>query len=265
MDLSWIEISSPALAFNLSEIRRAAGPEAIISPCVKANAYGHGLEQTGRILSCSGADWLSVNSLEEARKLREGGISCPILVIGLIAKQDLPQVLDLGLRIFLYDKERAEILSSLAHGQKIPVHLKIDTGMHRQGVLCEKALDFVRFLQSLPGIEIEGLATHFATSDQPNQPQYYLEQLRKFKIMAEEIESFLGKKLITHCDKTASLFLNPEERFSLVRPGLATYGYFPNPETRQACEGLGFFLKPALTFKTRVEFLKDIPEGCLVG
>ena len=239
----------------------------MIAPCVKANAYGHGLTETGKIFLENGADWLCVNSLLEAEKLRTAGINCPILIIGIVFDFELEKIIDLDLRFFLHDFNLAINLSEIGQRKnKIAnVHVKIDTGMHRHGVLADQAANFVKKIIALPNVNLEGVATHFATSDEPLNPSYFESQLKSFKDALEKIKSLTDKKLIVHCDKSASVLLANNDFVDLVRPGIASYGYYPGKDVKKICEDQGLILKPGLAFKTRISNIKTLPADSFVG
>ncbi|MEK7072461.1 MAG: alanine racemase [Patescibacteria group bacterium] len=266
-DLAWIEISKDDLIRNIKTIRQIVGDKIIISPCIKANAYGHGLVETAKIFISAGVEWLSVNSIEEAEKIRRAGINQPILVMGYITEYELEKVFDLDLKLFISNLEYAEKLSAIgkAKNKTAKVHLKIDTGMNRHGVLIEEAEDLAKKINNLPYIKIEGLATHFATSDDPSNPVYFNQQLEKFTAITTKIKKIVDYDLIVHCDKSASILLSRYEAGNLIRPGIATYGYYSSNDVAELSKAKNIILKPALTFKTRIGQIKNIPENSFVG
>ena len=266
-DLAWLEIKKENLSANLQTLKKLAGENVLIAPCVKANAYGHGLIETGRIFIEAGVDWLSVNSLEEAGQLREVGLNQPILVIGYVAANELEKILDLDLKLFVSNWDYAQKLSELGteKNKTALIHLKIDTGMHRHGVLMAEAEGLVKKIKNLPNVKVEGLATHFATSDEPLSPAYFNQQLENFKEITTKIKNIVGDNLIVHCDKSASLLLYRHGLANLVRPGLAAYGYYPGSDTKKLCQEKNIILKPALSFKTKVGQIKEVPADSYVG
>src|SRR3989344_4485117 len=191
-DLIWIEVSKNAIINNLKQLRKIVGEDVVLSVAVKANAYGHGIKEISRQLVKNGADWLAVNSIEEAEVLRNDGIKKPILIMGFVQKKDLAKVVDLNARVFLYDVSTAEELSEIAlkKGKKTNVHIKVDTGLSRLGVLPYDVLFFANELKKMKGIHIEGIATHFATSDDGNDKGRFRAQLASFR----NIASALSKK-----------------------------------------------------------------------
>ena len=148
-DLIWIEVSKKALQHNLKTLRRVIGKKIILAPTVKANAYGHGLAETARLILKYGADRLCVNSLEEAEILRQVGIRAPLLIIGYAQTRDLGRVIKTGAALFVYKRETVSGLARLAlkAKKKISVHIKVDTGMSRQGIKSAELLSFIRFIK----------------------------------------------------------------------------------------------------------------------
>ncbi len=265
-NLVWIEISKNALASNIKSIRRLVGKKVLVAPCVKANAYGHGLVETSRLFLKAGADWLCVNSIDETATLRHARIKKPILIIGYVQKNDLKSVLRLDTRLFIYDLERAGILSRMgkAAKKKIRVHLKIDTGMGRQGIMPEEVINFCKKLKTMPGIIVEGVATHFANSSDPKD-SYFEKQLKIFEHAVMEVKKIIGDNLIVHADKSGPTIAHPESHFDLVRPGLISYGYYPSPVMEKICEQKKINLLPSLTLKTKVAHIRIIPKGRYIG
>lgn len=266
-DLAWLEIKKDNLISNIKILKKLAGKNVLMSPCIKANAYGHGLIETAKIFVSAGSDWLAVNSLEEAEKVRRAGISQPLLVLGYVPKQEMTKIFALDLRIFINDFASAQQLEKLGQkqNQTARIHIKIDTGMHRHGVLMDDAIDLIKKIKKLPHIKIEGLATHFATSDEPLKPDYFNKQQKNFETVTAKIKNLLADELIIHADKSASLLLGRHPWTNLVRPGLSAYGYYPGQDVAKLAQAKNIFLKPTLTFKTRIGQIKKIPAGSFVG
>lgn len=258
--LSWIEVQESALIHNLGLMRRLVGPEVVLAPCVKGNGYGHGILQASRILKQAGADWVCVSSVAEAEALRKGKVRGPILVIGFIPKEDLQKVLSLNLKIFVYNLETAVALSALARkfGKVAAVHLKLDSGMGRQGILPEDFTVFAAKMKTLPGLRIEGIATHFANADDPSDRNFFNEQLGIFSRFAPLFP-------LPHAANSAALLLNRKSHYKLVRPGLAVYGCYPSRKVRAICLKRGLKLKPALSLKTKIAQIKTVPKGGYIG
>ena len=265
-ELTWVEISRQALESNIKQFRNLIGNDVLMCPCVKANAYGHGLVETAKIFLESGADWLSVNALYEAEKLREAGIECPIYVMGYIGLDNLAKAAELELRMVVYNKETIEKLGEI--GKAVKVHIKVETGNNRQGVLLEDLLDFANLIKGFENIEIEGMATHFANIEDTTDHSYAEKQLAKFKEAAELLANAGFSVPIKHCANSAATILFKKTYFNMVRTGIANYGMWPSNETYVSYLkeiGDGFELKPAFTWKTKIAQIKTIKAGEYIG
>ncbi len=269
MQLSWIEISRKALIHNLKSFRKLVGKNVILAPAVKANAYGHGLIECGKILEENGADYLCVNALFEAEKLRRAGVKLPILILGYTPLSDLDAVMKLkDVEIIVYNLDTLrEIRKSKIENRKIGVHLKIETGNHRQGVRLEDIKEFAQIVKKSKNIELRGVSTHFANLEDRINHQYALYQLKKFKKAIHILEVEGLTPYYRHCANTAATILLPEAYFNFVRVGIGIYGLWPSDKTLKAAErsGIDIELKPVMTWKTVVAQIKDVPKGSLVG
>ena len=269
-ELTWVEISRSALENNIREFRRIIGPKTILCPCVKANAYGHGLVKTARIFLSAGADWLSVNALFEARMLRNSGITSPLYVLGYIPPEGLREALELDCRLVVIDKEhvRAIARAAKAAGRPARVHIKVETGSNRMGVRLDGLVEFARFIQKQKLVEIEGLATHFANIEDTTDHSFAELQLRRFIEASGLLKSAGIGVQIRHCANSAATILFPQTHFEMVRLGIAGYGMWPSNETYVSFvkeRKNNFHLAPAFTWKTRIAQLKTVPAGEFVG
>lgn len=263
----WIEIDKKNLQNNIKTLRQAVGERVILTPCIKSNAYGHGLFGVADILCRSGADWLAVNSLFEAVELRRKGIKKPIIVLGYVLLSELREIINNDLKILVYNLETAQKLSELAKQQDkiVDVHIKVDTGMGRQGVLVEEAEEFIRKLLGFGGLNLEGIATHYANSNEPENPAYFNKQLDRFIALLKDLQLKNIRPKIAHSANSAATFLKKEAWFDLVRPGLSVYGYYSSKATREECLKKNLILKPVLTLKTKVAMVKTLKKGEGVG
>lgn len=168
----WAEVDLAAIAHNMREIRRITAPEAEIIAVVKANAYGHGTIEVSKTVLANGADRLAVATTAEGIALRRAGFDVPILVLGLIAIEQVPEVIAYNLTQTICTMELAESLSRVATrwGKTVKVHVKIDTGMGRIGLPPEQAKEFIKKVSCLPHLEVEGIFTHFAVADEADKP-----------------------------------------------------------------------------------------------
>ncbi len=262
-DLTWIEISKSKLKHNIQTIHSLIGSRVLLMPCIKANAYGHGIREMAHLFIENGADWLTVHSIKEAEVLRKAGITQPILVMGYIQKSDLIKVNTLDVRVFISDFSTAETLSQIAQktDKQIPIHVKVDTGMSRLGVLDSQAKDFIIKVKGLKGLIIEGLVTHFATVDDFDNREEFKQQFDRFQSLLQELKNEKIQIPLIHCANSSAILLHPETYFDMVRPGLALYGYYDNKKIEEYCHQKNINLLPILTFKTKVALVKEIPAG----
>ena len=266
-NLIWIEVSKNAVINNLKQLREIVGEDVVLSVAVKANAYGHGIKEISRLLVKNGADWLAVNSIEEAEVLRNDGIKKPILIMGFVQKKDLAKVIDLNARVFLYDASTAEELSEIAlkKGKKTNVHIKADTGLSRLGVLSYDVLFFANELKKMKGIRIEGIATHFATSDDGNDKGRFRAQLASFRNIASALSKKGIKNLMKNGSNSAAAVICGGLGFNILRTGIAVYGYHSSEYVKNHCEKNKIKFIPALSLKTKVAQVKEIRKGICVS
>jgi len=268
--LVWVELERSAPDHNLRELRRCAAPGIKMCAVVKSNAYGHGVVPMVRLLDS--ADWFGVNSLEEGLELRGLGEKRPVLVLGHVPLSALGEAVAHDLDLTLYNLESLEALARLDReqrkGRPIRVHLKVETGTGRQGVLPEGIEGFARRLRGLDGAELAGVSTHFANIEDTLNHGYAERQMAQFQ-RAREILKGLGlEPPLVHTASTAAGILFPETHHTLVRAGIGIYGLWPSRETYLSAL-LGHRpvpeLKPVLSWKTRIAQLKTLPEGSFVG
>jgi len=265
--LVWIELDSDAPDHNLQELRRCAKQDVLFCAIVKSNAYGHGVSQMIRLLQS--ADWFAVNSLEEGIELRELGVEKPILLLGHVPIAHLEDAVHADLRLTVYNRETIEALSRIETADTpVKVHVKVETGTARQGVLPEEVLDFVHFIQKNRGIQLEGISTHFANIEDTLNHEYAEKQLATFKEVLEVLRKDGVKPPIVHTACTAASILFPETHYSMLRAGIGLYGLWPSRETYlSALMGKLYVpkLRSILTWKTRIVQIKKLREGSYVG
>jgi alanine racemase len=268
--LQWIEIDRSALKNNIQQFRFLIGDSRKMTVVVKSNAYGHGLLEISRLASEFGADWLGVNSLEEARAIRGSGIDLPIILLGYVPLTDLEEAVENDLRQTVYNMETIEELAKITSTLKknVYLHIKTETGVYRQGIKGEDLLPFVKRIREYPYLRIEGLSMHFANIEDTTDHSYAQRQLEKFM----EYVDLLGQNDINipvkHVACSAAAILFPETFFDMVRVGIGIYGLWPSKETYLSCiqeEREPVNIKPVLTWKTRVVQIKDVPDGAFIG
>ncbi len=268
--LVWVELERGAPDHNLRELRRCAAPGVKMCAVVKSNAYGHGVAPMVRLLES--ADWFAVNSLEEGLEIRALGEKRPVLVLGHVPLSALGEAVAHDLDLTLYNLESLEALARLDRerlgGRPIRVHLKVETGTGRQGVLPGELEDFARRLRALPGAELDGVSTHFANIEDTLNHGYAERQIAQFQQARGLLKTLGLEPSLVHTASTAAGILFPETHHGLVRAGIGVYGLWPSRETYLSAL-LGHRpmpqLKPVLSWKTRIAQLKTLPEGSFVG
>lgn len=258
---TWAEVNLTNIVHNLNEIRRRVAPGVKILPAVKANAYGHGAVEVSQALAEAGADMFGVAAVSEGVELREAGIAQPILMFGCVLPDLIETALSNALALTVCDVTLAQAISATAQklDVKVSVHIKVDTGMGRIGVCCEKAMDLIRSVLALPNLSFDGIWTHFPTADEKD-PGFAREQIARFD---QIIQSMRGEHIpvpARHAANSGAIAQLPSAHMDLVRPGLSLYGYHPTDDMR-----LDLDLRPAMTLKTRVSFLKNLPAGASVS
>jgi len=265
----WVEISAGSLARNLAGIRGLMSRDALLVAVVKANAYGHGVDQVAPVAAAH-ADWLAVHSAEEARHLRQLGLKAPILIMGFVAPDELRD-LDREVHVTVSSPEVLGWLGDYRRrtGIGLPVHLKVETGTNRQGVAIGELGGLVR-TASKKDLEVVGLASHFANIEDTLEHDFARQQLESFRRALVEVEGALGHApQFVHASCSAAALLFRETDFSMVRVGISMYGHWPSRETQLSWilehgrDGLP--LRPVLSWKSVVGQLKDVRQGETVG
>lgn len=259
---TWAEIDLAAFADNLRAVKEFVGPRVKVMAVVKANAYGHGAVRLAQVAAANGADQLAVATLDEAVTLREAGLKLPILVLGTsIPGEGAEVAVELGIAQALCTVELAEALSAAARrrGKEALVHLKIDTGMSRIGVRPHEAVPFMERVSQLPGLRFEGVFSHFAASDEPENPYTEL-QFSRFQEALKALREAGYTFPIRHIANSAAILDHPEMHLDMVRPGCILFGSWPSEKTQRKIN-----IRPTLTLKTRIVFLKRVPAGTPVS
>jgi len=254
------EVDLGALEFNYREIKKRIPEGVKVLAVVKADAYGHGAIPISLRLEKLGVEYLGVAISEEGVELRKGGVKSPILVLGGIFGGEVDQIFRFRLTPVIFRNDCLKILSREAkkRRRKVKVHLKVDTGMGRLGVPLSLWPDFLREVRRFPKIEIEGILSHFSMTDE--EKGFTQSQWRAFK-RAVAIAQELGiSSEYLHMASSATLTAFPGYAAGLVRPGIMLYGSYPSPTFRSLIS-----LKPVMTLKTRVHFLKSVPSGARIS
>ncbi len=265
--LVWIELDGRAPEHNLAEMKRGAAPGVLACAVVKANAYGHGLEPFARLVPS--ADWLGVNSLEEGLALRSLGETRPVILLGHVPLARLRDAVDADLALTVYNRETVEAVARLDDPPRSArLHVKVETGTGRQGVLAADLEDFIRRVRATPHAVLEGLSTHFANIEDTTDHSYADGQLARFAAALETVERLGGRPPVVHTACTAAAILFPSTHFTMLRTGIGLYGLWPSRETRISARERGGpvpDLRPVLSWKTRLVQVKELPEASYIG
>mgnify|MGYP003766480123 CR=1 FL=1 len=255
------QIDLDAIEFNLRQVRRVVGPDVKICPAVKADAYGHGAVEVSRTVLGAGAEMLSVAFIEEAAELRDAGITAPIMLLQPAFPEQIPEIVRLDITATVCDMGFARELShqSQAAGKRTRVHLKVDTGMGRVGVQPEIAPVIAADLADLPGIELEGIFTHFPSADEEDL-SFTHEQVEEFGRIVEAVEAAGIRVPLRHAANSAGLLNCPNSYFNMVRPGIMLYGLYDSAYVSREVE-----LRQSITLRSRIAFLKELPPSRSVG
>lgn len=259
----WAEIDLKALENNVRELRRVINPDAQMMAIVKANGYGHGVEPVSRVALQSGASWIGVALLQEAIMLRENGINAPILILGYTPVEDIKDVIrnDISQTLFTWEDALAAASTADQMGKKARVHVKIDTGMGRLGFKANpETVDIIYRLAHLPGLDVEGIYTHFATADESDKT-FVEEQFARFQQLLKQLAARHVYIKWRHCANSAAALDLPYTHLDMVRPGIAIYGHYPSAYVRQDLVNL----TPVMTLKAKVAFVKEVPEKCSIS
>ena len=250
---TYTEIDLRAVKHNIAEIRKLLSPGVKFMAVVKANAYGHGAAAVSRAAVEAGADYLAVANLKEAMELREAGLVSPILILTESPTSVMDEIIQYDLSQTVYSFTEAKALSDEAQkrNKTARVHVKIDTGMGRVGVSPSEAVAFITKISSLSGLKLEGVFTHFAKAEDP-EDHFTAGQFQKFK----QVISKVPRIPIKHSANSAGVLFHPETHLNMVRVGLMMYGLYPQGNSRRLIK-----LRPALSFKSRITYLKKIPAG----
>lgn len=265
---TWIEVSASALRANLATAERIAGSARVI-PVVKANAYGHGLTQVVKALEETRVPFFAVDSVEEARVIRELNPQVPVLLLGYIPRHQLKEVIESG---WSFVCSKLEMVSwAVEHVTKehpAKLHLEIETGLYRQGADERELEMMLEYLQHHEeGIVVEGICSHFASAENVQDQSSVERQERVFWERYEQVESAGFAPTWRHIACSAAIWLRTSERFEAVRLGISLYGIWSSAGVAEAAlqKHAQLTLKPALTWKTLIAEVKTVPGGAEVG
>lgn len=264
---TWAEISLDALEHNYQTIKGQMTENTKLCCVIKADAYGHGAVRIAALFEACGADYFGVSNLEEALQLRLGGIKTPILIMGYTPAKDADILAKYNIAQCIYSSEYAAALSAHAvrHDVTVRVHIKIDTGMNRLGFDFQEGSDEnareIRKTCRLPGLDFEGIFTHFAVSDEgEGGREFTLYQFERFSHFLAELAQDGVTFRIRHCANSAAVLEYPETHMDMVRAGLILYGLYPSGKVKNRP-----LLLPALELKSVVSHVKTVHAGYTVS
>ena len=254
----YAEVSLKAIGHNIAQVKKRLRPGVKLLAVIKADAYGHGAVRVGKYLEDQ-VDYFAVATAEEAMELREQGIRLPVLVLGYISPEQYSEILDYDITQTVYSLEIAEKLSeaSVKAGCRTKIHAALDTGMTRIGFhITEEEADRIAAISRLPGLELEGMFTHFSCADQKDKTYCGL-QLEKFRRMERMLRARGVEIPVKHICNSAGIMEFDDYRFDMVRSGIVTYGLYPSEEVDKS----RLPLIPALSWKSRVIHVQDVEPG----
>ncbi len=260
--VNWVEIDLEAIAGNVRQLKQYVGERCMLSVVVKANAYAHGALQAAQVALQNGATRLCVARADEAVPLRLGGITAPILVMGYSNPSQAVDIVAQRITPAVTDLELAHALSAAvaaSGGPPLPVHVKVDTGLGRFGLLPEEVPPFVRALLEVPGLCLEGVFTHFATADEADL-SYAHRQFAIYRRVLQHLEEEHIAVPIRHTANSAATLALPETHLDMVRCGIAVYGLRPSADVKMVVP-----VRPAMSFKSRIARLRTLPAGSCIS
>jgi alanine racemase len=256
--VTWAEIDLDAIAWNVQRLKEHVGERTALMAAVKANAYGHGTLPVARAALQNGASRLAVARVEQGMKLRKAGIEAPILLLCYATPAQAADIVWHRLTPTVNALELAHALSQAVAAQgtlALPVHIKVDTGMGRFGLLPEEVLDFVRAVAALPGLILEGFYTHFSSADEADA-SHTQRQFALYCQVVQRIEQAGIGVPIKHVANSAATMRFPQMHLDMVRCGIAIYGLYPSPEVER-----NITLRPAMTLRSHVGRVRTLPAG----
>ncbi len=254
----WAEIDLDNLAHNIREVKRIVSSDTLIMAAVKADAYGHGALWCARTFLENGSDRLATATLGEALELRRNGVTARILCLGYIPSYLFTKALenDIGITIYRWDKALELSKTAVKEGKEAIIHIKVDTGMGRLGLqVSESTHEEIIKICNLPGIFVEGIFTHFAVADEPNQ-NYTRQQYSLFNNLIKKLEIEQMEIPIKHVSNSAAIIDYPEYNLDLVRPGIMLYGFYPSRYVNHSIVDL----RPAMKLKAKISHIKKVPK-----
>jgi alanine racemase len=257
---SWVEVDLDHFTRNWGEMKQLVGPDVQIMQVVKADAYGHGAIEISNMAIKNGASCLGVANADEGIQLRVCEITAPIIILSPSTTSEIDQIIKYNLIPSVSDLTFARELQKRCRkaGIQVPIHIEVDTGMGRGGLMHEEAFGMITEILNFPNIKVEGLFTHFASSE--SLIEYNDLQGNLFQALIKKLEDSGIRIPVLHMSNSGAILNYPKYNLNMVRPGLMSYGIYPSPETRTRA-----VLSPVMSFKTAVVLVKEFPEGYGIG
>lgn len=257
----WAEVNLAAVRQNIRYIKRQLHAGTKLCAVVKADGYGHGALAVAKLALEQGADYLAVAIMEEAMVLRRAGIAAPILILGYTPPEQADIAITYRITQTVYSEEMVHALSAaaVASGKMAKVHIKVDTGMGRIGIQPEAAGEFAAFVRNCPGIELEGVFSHFAAADSQDKAYTYW-QVEQFQLALKQIAERGIEIPLKHIANSAAILDMPELQLDMVRAGIILYGLLPSDEVSTALP-----LQPAMQLKAQISHIKPVSAGTSIS
>lgn len=266
---TWVEIDERALTNNITTLRGLLAPDARFCAIVKANAYGHGLREVTRIAARAGVDAFGVDSLDDALWLRSEVPGALIIGLGFVLQERLDEAVAAGIHLTVSEPDTIIALERIAAARATTayIHLKIDTGTARQGILPEQIPDLLSLISGCPHISFAGLVTHFANIEDTTDTRFANVQFSRFQEARATIQAAGFSPEWIHCACSAATILYPDTHGTLVRAGISLYGLWSSDLVEQTARkhNVPCILEPVLTWKSRIAQIKSLPVGTPIG
>jgi alanine racemase len=251
---TWAEVDLTAIESNVKWLVEHTGVR--VMAVVKADGYGHGALPVAQVALRGGASWLGVARVEEALELREEGVTAPILVLGWVPPARIGELAAARISITAWDMSQIEAAARAGgSSDRVRLHLKLDTGMSRLGAPPDRAVELARRIAGNPGLEFEGMFTHFARADEPSASTTD-KQEKIFRGAIESLDAVGLRPPLIHAANSAAALTRPSAAFDMVRAGIAIYGLHPSDTCRLPAP-----FRPAMEWKTTLAQVKTLPPG----
>lgn len=259
---SCVEISKINLIHNIRELQKVIGEKVILSPAIKGNAYGHGLEICAQIMIDCGIKYLSVFSIDDLKRLRQINKQVNVLLLGYMPWEELDETCYTNTIFSIFNLEGLDNIGKISKkiNKKVAIHVKLETGFNRFGIGEKEITKFLEILKKYPLLSLDGAYSHFANIEDTVDRAYGEFQVKVFNSLLAKIEKNGFKINLKHISNGASTILYPKSHFDLVRTGLITYGMWPSQELYKKID-----VKPVLRWKSMVAQIKNINKGVYIG